>query len=168
MPIACSSAPDHVPAILKLSWLPMAGPKPGIICPILRNCDSHSQPQPYVQSQRQSRDMLFAWAALRFSKSPAKYVRLMQGHLGEKSANPGPRVPRHLITPPMPGVVPDYAGRLEIPENIECWKGSIFSIYSKEVADWENSGYGALLQTPAVRLSASDSCRKAPCFRLLR
>lgn len=86
----------------------------------------------------------------------------MQGHLGEKSANPGPRVPRHLITPPMPGVVPDYAGRLEIPENIECWKGSIFSIYSKEVADWENSGYGALLQTPAVRLSALDALKAGP------
>ncbi len=81
---------------------------------------------------------------------------MLQGHIGEKCANPGPKVPRHLASPPMPSVVPDYAGRLEVPENIESWKGSIFSIYSKEVADWEGSGYGALLQTPAVRPSGSE------------
>ncbi len=80
---------------------------------------------------------------------------ILQGHIGEKCANPGPKLPRHLATPPMPYVMPDYAGRLEVPEEIESWKGSIFSIYSKEVADWEGSGYGALLQTPAVRPSRS-------------
>ena len=77
----------------------------------------------------------------------------LQGFDGEKCANPGPRIARHLVTPPLPGVVPDYAGRLEVPEDIESWKGSIFSVYSKEVADWEGSGYGPLLETPAVRAS---------------
>jgi hypothetical protein len=78
----------------------------------------------------------------------------LQGFDGEKCANPGPRIARHLVTPPLPGVVPDYAGRLEVPEDIESWKGSIFSVYSKEVADWEGSGYGPLLETPAVRATA--------------
>lgn len=140
----------------------MSSPGPGIRCSILRECDGLYWSKPYVQSQWHCRDTLAAWAALRYHKFLTRLFRRMQGHLGEKSANPGPRVPRHLITPPMPGIVPDYAGRLEIPENIECWKGSIFSIYSKEVADWENSGYGALLQTPAVRLSALDALKAGP------
>ncbi len=79
-----------------------------------------------------------------------------RGTLVRSAPTQGPRLPRHLASPPMPSVVPDYAGRLEVPENIESWKGSIFSIYSKEVADWEGSGYGALLQTPAVRPSGSE------------
>lgn len=34
---------------------------------------------------------------------------------------------------------------------IHAWEGSIFSVYSREAADWEGSGYGPLLMTPAVR-----------------
>lgn len=34
--------------------------------------------------------------------------------------------------------------------SIRPWEGTIMSIFSNEVAHWENSGYGALLYTPAV------------------
>jgi len=34
---------------------------------------------------------------------------------------------------------------------VHMWKGSIFSVYSREAADWEGSGYGPLLMTPSVR-----------------
>ncbi len=37
------------------------------------------------------------------------------------------------------------------PREIRMWEGSIFSVYSREAADWEGSGYGPLLMTPAVR-----------------
>lgn len=33
----------------------------------------------------------------------------------------------------------------------ELWSGPIISIYSAEAADWDGSGYGALLETPCVR-----------------
>lgn len=31
------------------------------------------------------------------------------------------------------------------------WEGAIMSVYSREAADWEGSGYGPLLATPSVR-----------------
>ena len=34
---------------------------------------------------------------------------------------------------------------------VHAWEGSTFSVYSREAADWEGSGYGPLLMTPAVR-----------------
>jgi len=33
---------------------------------------------------------------------------------------------------------------------VKMWEGSIFSVYSREAADWEGTGYGPLLMTPAV------------------
>lgn len=33
----------------------------------------------------------------------------------------------------------------------ELWSGPIISIYSAEAADWDGSGYGAILETPCVR-----------------
>lgn len=75
----------------------------------------------------------------------------LQEFKGEKSPNPGPKIPRHLVTPPLPGVVPNWEGQLEVPEDIRSWRGSIFGVYSKQAADWEGSGYGPLLETPAVR-----------------
>ena len=38
------------------------------------------------------------------------------------------------------------------PEDIGLWDGPIMSVYSKEVADWQGKGYGALLSTPSVSL----------------
>lgn len=43
--------------------------------------------------------------------------------------------------------------------SIRCWEGTLMSIFSNQVGDWEGSGYGSLLYTPAVRLP--------PCARLL-
>jgi hypothetical protein len=34
---------------------------------------------------------------------------------------------------------------------IKIWEGGIMTIYSKEVGDWEGSGYGAILESPSVR-----------------
>ena len=75
----------------------------------------------------------------------------LQEVIGEKMPNPPPKVMRHTIVPPLPMVEKTSEGLLEVPEVIETWKGSIFSIYSNKVADWEGSGYGALLETPSVR-----------------
>ena len=62
----------------------------------------------------------------------------------------GPKVLRHTITPPLPGVQVE-SGEKEVPEEILPWKGSIFSVYSRAAADWEGGGYGPLLMTPSVR-----------------
>lgn len=58
---------------------------------------------------------------------------------------------RHTTLPPLPGVDKNSEGLLDLPEEIFTWKGSIFSIFSKEAADWQGSGYGPLLETPSVR-----------------
>lgn len=31
------------------------------------------------------------------------------------------------------------------------WEGAIMSVFSREAADWEGSGYGPMLATPSVR-----------------
>jgi hypothetical protein len=33
---------------------------------------------------------------------------------------------------------------------INCWEGTLMSIFSNQVAHWEEQGYGALLYTPSV------------------
>ncbi len=50
----------------------------------------------------------------------------------------------------MPAVLPNWQGQYEVPQDIQSWKGSIFSIFSKHAANWNGSGYGPLLMTPAV------------------
>lgn len=55
------------------------------------------------------------------------------------------------MDPPLPGIEPTHDGRTEVPEPVRCWRGSIFSVYSAEAADWDGDGYGPLLQTPSVR-----------------
>ncbi len=77
----------------------------------------------------------------------------MQGQEGERDPNPGPRTFRHANAPPLPGVDRNWEGTLDVPEEILTWKGSIFSVFSNAVADWDGSGYGPLLQTPSVRHS---------------
>ncbi len=57
---------------------------------------------------------------------------------------------RHTAVQPLPMVEKTCQGVLEVPERIQCWKGSIFSIFSREAAHWDSSGYGALLETPSV------------------
>jgi hypothetical protein len=50
---------------------------------------------------------------------------------------------------------------------IRCWEGTLMSIFSNHVADWEGSGYGSLLYTPAVSpagASLLDSASKASCL----
>jgi hypothetical protein len=32
------------------------------------------------------------------------------------------------------------------------WEGAIMSVFSREAADWEGSGYGPMLATPSVRM----------------
>ncbi|EFN52938.1 hypothetical protein CHLNCDRAFT_137296 [Chlorella variabilis] len=34
--------------------------------------------------------------------------------------------------------------------SIRCWEGALMSVFSNDVGDWEGSGYGSLLYTPAV------------------
>lgn len=41
------------------------------------------------------------------------------------------------------------------------WRGSIFSIFSAQHADWQGAGYGPLLETPSVR----DFARSVPHAR---
>ncbi|KAK9827599.1 hypothetical protein WJX81_002935 [Elliptochloris bilobata] len=38
---------------------------------------------------------------------------------------------------------------------IHAWVGSTFSVYSREAADWEGSGYGPLLMTPAPHVGVA-------------
>ena len=47
---------------------------------------------------------------------------------------------------------------------MESWKGSIFSIYSNQEADWQGAGYGPLLETPSVSAAACcpPACRAPP------
>ena len=68
---------------------------------------------------------------------------------------------RHMRLPPLPKCNKDSQDQIGVPEEIHTWKGSIFSIFSNEVANWESSGYGALLQTPSVTspaLSPDQEC----------
>jgi len=85
----------------------------------------------------------------------------LQEIIGEANPNAGPRVMRHTGLPPLPMVEKNYQGVLEVPQVIETWKGSIFSIFGNQVANWEGSGYGALLQTPSVSVL---SLEKLPCI----
>ncbi len=79
-------------------------------------------------------------------------AKIAQGYVGEAHAQPaGPRVPRHTTDVPLPGIESASDGRVELPEPVLTWRGSIFSIYSTQVADWAGSGYGPLLETPSVR-----------------
>ncbi len=89
----------------------------------------------------------------------------LQGSEGTKDPEAGPRVYRHTIVPPLPGIDRTSDGLLDIPEEIMTWKGSIFSIYSNQVADWHGSGYGPLLETPSVRVPRPRSYKEAsqPC-----
>lgn len=78
---------------------------------------------------------------------------------GEKNGEP--KVLRHTVLPPLPMCEKSSQGQTEIPEEIHTWKGSIFSVFSNKVANWEGSGYGALLQTPSVpfpALSFNEEC----------
>ena len=85
-----------------------------------------------------------------------------QGYAGEKLAQqPGPHVPRHATEVPLPGIEAASDGRVELPEPVLTWRGSIFSIYSAQVADWGGAGYGPLLETPSVR-----ACSGAPPLRV--
>lgn len=74
----------------------------------------------------------------------------LQEVVGEKDPKAGPKVMRHTMVQPLPMVEKSSEGVLEVPEEIQCWKGSVFSIFSRSVANWDGSGYGALLQTPSV------------------
>ncbi|EIE19802.1 FAD/NAD(P)-binding domain-containing protein, partial [Coccomyxa subellipsoidea C-169] len=56
-------------------------------------------------------------------------------------------VGRNLRLHPATAVI---GGTLDVPEEILTWKGSIFSVFSNAVADWDGSGYGPLLQTPSA------------------
>jgi hypothetical protein len=56
-----------------------------------------------------------------------------------------------MLMPPLPRVDELGRGQIEEPEEIMTWRGSIFGVYSNAVADWQGSGYGALLETPTVR-----------------
>ena len=83
----------------------------------------------------------------------------MQETHGEKNGEP--KVLRHTVLPPLPMCEKSSQGQTEIPEEIRTWKGSIFSVFSNKVANWESSGYGALLQTPSVpflALSSDQGC----------
>ena len=84
----------------------------------------------------------------------------MQETYGEKNGKP--KVLRHTILPPLPHCDLSSQGQTEIPEEIHTWKGSIFSVFSNKVANWESSGYGALLQTPSVLLPALSSDNLLP------
>ena len=77
-------------------------------------------------------------------------VYTLQEVVGEKDPKAGPKVMRHTVVAPLPMVEKTSQGVLEVPEKIQCWKGSVFSIFSRGVANWDGSGYGALLQTPSV------------------
>ena len=84
--------------------------------------------------------------------------RVQETH-GEKNGEP--KVLRHTVLPPLPMCEKSSQGQTEIPEEIHTWKGSIFSVFSNKVANWEGSGYGALLQTPSVlfpALSSDEGC----------
>ena len=50
---------------------------------------------------------------------------------------------------------------------VKMWEGSIFSVYSREAADWEGTGYGPLLMTPAVPPLGprARAPRPLPCCR---
>ena len=77
----------------------------------------------------------------------------------EKSAEP--KVLRHMGLPPLSKCDKGSQGQTGVPEEIHTWKGSIFSVFSNEVANWESRGYGALLQTPSVpfpALSPDQGC----------
>ena len=68
---------------------------------------------------------------------------------------------RHIGLPPLPKCNKGSQGQTGVPEEIHTWKGSISSIFSNEVVNWESSGYGALLQTPSVpfpALSPDQGC----------
>ena len=67
-------------------------------------------------------------------------------------------MPRHSVTVPMPAVLPNWQGQYEVPQDIQSWKGSIFSIFSKHAANWNGSGYGPLLMTPAVSHLHLSTC----------
>ena len=58
----------------------------------------------------------------------------------------------------MPAVLPNWQGQYEVPQDIQSWKGSIFSIFSKHAANWNGSGYGPLLMTPAVSHPHCSTC----------
>lgn len=75
----------------------------------------------------------------------------LQEVVGKKDPRAGPKVMRHTMVQPLPNVEKSSEGVLEVPEEIQCWKGSVFSIFSRGVANWDSTGYGALLQTPSVR-----------------
>ena len=85
----------------------------------------------------------------------------MQEVHGEKNGQPN--VLRHTVMPVLPKCGKNSQGQTEIPEEIHTWKGSIFSVFSNKVANWEGSGYGALLQTPSVSSPAPDSDDLAAC-----
>ncbi|KAL4422311.1 hypothetical protein ABPG75_008508 [Micractinium tetrahymenae] len=44
----------------------------------------------------------------------------------------------------------EQAGAGPGPGSIRCWEGPLMSIFSTHTGDWEGSGYGSLLYTPAV------------------
>ena len=67
---------------------------------------------------------------------------------GEKTAEP--EMLRHTGSPPLPKCDKSSQGQTGVPEDTHTWKGSTFSVSSNKVANWESSGYGALLQTPSV------------------
>jgi len=46
---------------------------------------------------------------------------------------------------------------------VKMWEGSIFSVYSREAADWEGTGYGPLLMTPAVPPLGPARALRGPC-----
>lgn len=81
-----------------------------------------------------------------------------------KDPGTGPKVMRHTIVPPLPGVERTSEGIMEVPEEVLTWKGSIFSVFSNKVADWEGSGYGALLQTPSVSIYGYSSSSMQPRY----
>lgn len=94
----------------------------------------------------------------------------VQGSEGERDPNAGPKVYRHTVVPPLPGVDRNSEGTLDLPDEILTWKGSIFSIFSNVVADWQGSGYGPLLQTPSVRRLCilNRSLRCIQCTRMAK
>eukprot|EP00884_Botryococcus_braunii_P012060 jgi/Botrbrau1/20855/Bobra.0156s0079.1 len=40
---------------------------------------------------------------------------------------------------------------------IKLWEGGIMTVYSKEVANWDTTGYGSLLECPAVHMGVAAS-----------
>ena len=56
-------------------------------------------------------------------------VYTLQEVVGEKDPKAGPKVMRHTVVAPLPMVEKTSQGVLEVPEKIQCWKGSVFSIF---------------------------------------